>query len=180
MKKLLYASVFLFATSIYAQEPVKNISEESTIKTVKTNNGSEIVEKKIKVTTRQEQGIEFAEKDIDKRDKDVVNSPVKITKTIEVDGDKGNSYESKTEIAYYEFEGKQYGFKKVDNGFSVLSTTSELPEGNIVKLNKSNHYIYQNGDDTGVGYFNEDGSFTIEYFDKKTGAITSQTYTLRK
>ncbi|WP_308991895.1 hypothetical protein QLS71_016550 [Mariniflexile litorale] len=180
MNNIIYAFAFLFATSIWAQEKPKNISEESTVKTVKTNNGSGIVEKKIKVTTREEQDIEFAQKDENKRDKDVVDSPVKIKKTIEVDDDMGDSYDSKKETMYYEFEGKQYGFQKVDNGFSVLNTSNEIPGayGNIVKFNRENHYLFQNGNDTGIGYFNEDGSFTIEYYDKNTRTVTSQEFIL--
>ncbi|CAH8285956.1 hypothetical protein EV196_106159 [Mariniflexile fucanivorans] len=180
MKNIIYACLFLFTGSIWAQEKPKNISEESTIKTVKTNDGSGIVEKKIKVTTRSEQGIEFDEQDENKRDKNVIDSPVKVKKTIEVDNDIGSSYDSKTEIGYYQFDGKQYGFKKVDNGFSVLLNDDDSPSGNIVKFNKENHYIYQNGNDTGIGYFNEDGSFTIEYYDQNTRKVISQDFILQQ
>ncbi|MEN3324078.1 hypothetical protein VP395_10090 [Mariniflexile soesokkakense] len=181
MKKIIYTCLFLFSCSIWAQETPKNVSEESTIKTVKTNNGSGIVERKIKVTTREEQDIEFAQKDENKRDKDIVDSPVKVKKTIEIDNDMGSSYDSKTEIGYYEFNGRQYGFKKVDNGFSVLLNDHETQKsyGNIVKFNRDNHYLFQNSnDDTGIGYFNEDGSFTIEYYDKDTRTVTSQEFIL--
>ena len=172
MKKLIYICLFLFAGNIIAQEKPKNVSEESTLKTVK----------KIKVTTREEQNIEFDKKDDKKRDKDVVNSPVKVNKIIEIDNDKDNSFDSKTEVGYYEFEGKQYNFKKVNNGFSVLVENNEAPDnyGNIVKFKKENHYLFQNGNDNGIGYFNEDGSFTIEYYDKKTKTVTSQEFILIK
>lgn len=182
MKNLIYICLFLLTGNIWAQEKPKNVSEESTLKTVKTNNGSVIVEKKIKVTTREEQNVEFAIEDEDKRDKDVVNSPVKVKKTIEIDDDMDNSFESKTEIAYYEFEGKQYNFKKVNNGFSVLVEKNETPDnyGNIVKFKRENHYLFQNGNETGIGYFNEDGSFTIEYYDKDTRTIRSQEFVLIK
>lgn len=176
----MYACLFLFVGNIWAQEEPKNVSEESTTKTVKTDNGTEVVEKKIKVTTREEQDIEFAEKDKNKRDKDVVKSPVKVKKTIEIDNDRGNSYDSKTEIRYYEFNGKQYGFKKVDTGFSVLEKDHETPNnyGQLIKFNRENHYLFKNGNDTGIGYFNDDGSFTIEYYDKKTKTVTSQEFIL--
>lgn len=182
MKNVMYTLIFLFVANVWAQQTPKNVSEESTVKTVKTNNGSGIVEKKVKVTTREEQNIEFAEKDVNKRDKDVVNSPVKVNKTIEIDNDFDNSFDSKTEVAYYEFEGQQYNFKKVNNGFSVLVENNETPDnfGNIVKFKRENHYLFQNGNDTGIGYFNEDGSFTIEYYDKETRTVTSQEFILVK
>lgn len=182
MKNVIYTLIFLFVANVWAQQTPKNVSEESTVKTVKTNNGSGIVEKKVKVTTREEQNIEFAEKDANKRDKDVVNSPVKVNKTIEIDNDFDNSFDSKTEVAYYEFEGQQYNFKKVNNGFSVLVENNETPNsfGNIVKFKRENHYLFQKGNDTGIGYFNEDGSFTIEYYDKDMRTVTSQEFILVK
>lgn len=182
MKNVIYTLIFLFVANVWAQQTPKNVSEESTVKTVKTNNGSGIVEKKVKVTTREEQKIEFAEKDANKTDKDVVNSPVKVNKTIEIDNDFDNSFDSKTEVTYYEFEGQQYNFKKVNNGFSVLVENNETPDsfGNIVKFKRENHYLFQNGNDTGIGYFNEDGSFTIEYYDKDTRTVTSQEFILVK
>ncbi|WP_445736232.1 hypothetical protein [Mariniflexile sp.] len=180
MKNIIYICALFFAGTIWAQQQPKNISEESTIKTVKTNNGSEIVEKKVKVTTRAEQGIEFAEKDENKRDKDIVESPVKINKTIEVSNGKDRVYDSKTEVGYYQYDGKQYNFNKVDNGFSVLIENKDTPDnyGNIVKFNRENHYLFDNGHDTGIGYFNDDGSFTIEYYDKNTKNVISQEFIL--
>jgi hypothetical protein len=182
MKNVIYALIFLFVANVWAQQTPKNVSEESVVKTVKTNNGSKIIEKKIKVTTREEQNIEFAQGDENKRDKDVVDSPVRVKKTIEIDNDFDNSFDSKTEVAYYEFEGQQYNFKKVNNGFSVLVENNETPDnfGNIVKFKRENHYLFQNGNDTGIGYFNEDGSFTIEYYDKDTRTVTSQEFILIK
>lgn len=182
MKNVIYICLFLFAGTMWAQEAPKNVSEETVVKTVKTNNGSKIVEKKVKVTTREEQKIEFAQEDDHKRDKDIVLSPVKVNKTIETHDDMDNSFHSKTEIAYYEYEGKRYNFKKVNTGFSVLVDNNETPDnfGEIVKFKRENHYLFQNGNDTGIGYFNEDGSFTIEYYDKNTRTVTSQEFILIK
>ena len=182
MKNVIYICLFLFVGTIWAQEEPKNVSEETIVKTVKTNNGSKINEKKIKVTTREEQNIEFATEDADKRDKDVVDSPIKVKKTIEIHDEMDNSFSSKSEIAYYEYGGKQYNFNKVNNGFSVLVENNETPDnfGNIVKFKRENHYLFQNGDDTGIGYFNKDGSFTIEFYDSNSGVVTSQEFLLIK
>lgn len=179
MKKIYYIGLFLISGVISAQEKPKNVSEESTIKTIKTNDGSGVVEKQIKVTTRLEQGIEFNAEHENKTDKDIVDSPVRVNKTIEINNGMANSYNSKTEIGYYEFEGKQYDFKKVDNGFIISSQDNETLDGNIVKINKENHYIYRNGDDTGIGYFNDDGSFTIEIYDKETKTLKRQDFKVK-
>lgn len=174
MEKIIYICLLLLAGPIWAQETPKNISEESTIKIIKTNNGEEIVEKKIKVTTRAEQHIEFAEQDENKRDKTIVDSPVKISRTVEVGTN--NAYDSKTEIEYFEFAGEQYRFKKVDTGFLISLSSGEGSKGRLIKLQKENHYLYQNGSNVGVGYFNDNGNFTIEIYDENTKNLKSQDF----
>lgn len=180
MKNIIYICLIMFAGHMSAQVKPKNISEESVVKTTTTDNGSEVVEQKIKLTTRSEQAIEFAEEDKDKTDKAVIESPVKFNQTLEINGHADTTYNSKTEIDYYEFNGNRYGFKKVDNGFSVSSDNKEIPTGNLVKFNRENHYIYQNGSETGIGYFTNDGSFIIEYYDVKTGKIKTQNFIMQQ
>ena len=180
MKNVIYISLFLVAGTIWSQEKPKNVSEKTIVKTVNTNDGSKINAKEIKVTTREEQNIEFASADENKIDKDIVVSPVKVKKTIKINDDMDNSFNSKSEVTYYEYEGQHYNFSKVNNGFSVLVENNDTPNnfGNIVKFNRENHYLFQNDNDTGIGYFNEDGSFTIEYYDSDTGTITRQEFLL--
>ena len=119
MKNVIYISLFLVAGTIWSQEKPKNVSEKTIVKTVNTNDGSKINAKEIKVTTREEQNIEFASADENKIDKDIVVSPVKVKKTIKINDDMDNSFNSKSEVTYYEYEGQQYNFSKVNNGFSV-------------------------------------------------------------
>lgn len=170
--------MFFLAGNVFAQEKPKNVSEEVETKTIKVNNGREVVEKKVKVTTTEEQGIIFDEKDKNKIDKDIIESPVKVKKTIEIDDDKDNSYDSKVEVGYYEFEGRRYHFKKMNNGFLVSTENKQNPNdfGNIIRYNKENHYLFRNADTIGIGYFNPQGNFVIEYYDKKTGELVSQEF----
>lgn len=170
--------MFFLAGNVFAQEKPKNVSEEVETKTIKVNNGREVVEKKVRVTTTEEQSIVFDEKDKNKKDKDIVESPVKVKKTIEIDDDKDNSYDSKVEVGFYEFEGKRYHFKKMNNGFLVSTENKQNPNdfGNIIRFNKENHYLFRNADTFGIGYFNPQGNFVIEYYDKKTGELVSQEF----
>jgi hypothetical protein len=119
MKNVIYICLLLLAGSVFAQEKPKNVSEEVKTTTIKVDNGTEVKEKKIKVTTRKEQNIEFDEKDKNKRDSEIVESPVKVKRTIEIDNNGDNSYDSKVEVGFYEFEGKRYNIKKNNNGFLV-------------------------------------------------------------
>jgi hypothetical protein len=178
MKNVIYICLFLFVGNVFSQEKPKNISEVEKIKTTKVNNGEGIVEKKIKVTTREEQAIEFDEKDKNKTDKDIIESPVKVKKTIEIDNDNDRLYDSMVEIGYYEFEGNRYNFRKMNNGFLVSSDNKENSNsfGNIERFNKENHYLFRNAETTGIGYFNNEGNFIIEYYDKKSGELVSKEF----
>lgn len=178
MKNVIHICLFLFVANVFAQEKPKNISEEEKVKTIKVDNGKEIVEKKIKVTTREEQAIEFDEKDKNKTDKDIIVSPVKVKKTIEIDNDNDRLYDTMTEIGYYEFEGNRYNFKKMNNGFLVSSENKENSNifGNIERFNKENHYLFHNAETTGIGYFNTEGNFIVEYYDKKSGELVSKEF----
>ncbi|MGM5471079.1 hypothetical protein ACS386_12440 [Flavobacteriaceae bacterium LMO-SS05] len=178
MKNIICISLLLLTAPVFAQEKPKNVSEEVETTTIKVNNGTEVKEKKVKVTTRKEQHIKLDEKDKNKMDQDIVESPVKVKKTIEIDYDGDNSYDSKVEVGYYEFEGKRYHFKKMNNGFLVSSENKQNPNdfGSIVRFNKENHYLFRNADTIGIGYFNTEGNFVIEYYDKKSGELVSQEF----
>ena len=180
MKNVFYIGLFLFAGTLFAQEKTKNVSEETTVKTIKTNNGEKITENKVKVTTREEQNIEFDKKDKNKRDKDVVNSPVKITKTLEIDNDSDSFYDSKVEVAFYEFGGKRYNFTKNETGFLVNNDNATENYGKAIRASQKNHYLYKSGDKTGIGYFNEKGNFTVEYYNNDTGVLEKEEFIMVK
>jgi hypothetical protein len=36
--------------------------------------------------------------------------------------------------------------------------------------------LFRNADTIGIGYFNPEGNFVIEYYDKKTGELVSQEF----
>jgi hypothetical protein len=180
MKNLFYICLFLFAGTAFAQEKTKNVSEETTVKTIKTNNGEKITENKVKVTTREEQNIEFDEKDKDKRDKDVVNSPVKVLKTLEIDDDKDNFYDSKVEIGFYEFEGTRYNFTKSETGFLIHKNEDAFNFGKALRASEKNHYLFKSDDKTGVGYFNDKGNFAVEYYNNDTGKLEKEEFIMVK
>lgn len=180
MKNLIYICLFLFAGTIMSQEKPKNVSEETTVKTTKTNNGEKITESKVKVTTREEQNIEFDEKDKNKTDQNIIDSPTKITKTLEIDDNKNQAYDSKVEIAYYEFDGRKYNFTKNDTGFLITSDNKNdaFKSGSIIKASKENHYLFNAENHTGIGYFNSEGNFITEYYNPKTGVLEKEVFIL--
>ncbi len=170
MKKIMYMVAFLAFGHAFAQTQPKNVSEETTVKTTKINNGDKILENKVKVTTREEQTIEFNENDKNKRDKDIVETPVMVTKIVEV---KNDDTTTKTEVGYFEFDGKRYYSNKANNDFLQ-------PSAQITKFKKENYYLFQNNNYTGIGYFDEEGNFIVEYSDKTGGNVKMQKFELVK
>lgn len=170
MKNIMYIVAFLAFSYSNAQTQPKNVSEETTVKTTKINQGDRILENKVKVTTREEQAIEFNENDENKRDKDIVQSPVKITKIVEVNNDGTNS---KTEVGYFEFDGKRYFSNKTNN--DLLQSSAQ-----ITKFQKENYYLFQNANYSGIGYFDDQGNFIVEYSDKDGGQVKMQRFELVK
>ncbi|MFG6687025.1 hypothetical protein ACGK9U_10610 [Mariniflexile sp. HNIBRBA6329] len=170
MKKIACMIAFLAFGYTYSQVEPKNVSEETTVKTTKINNGDKVFENKVKVTTREEQAIEFDEKDKNKRDKDIVPTPVKVTKIVEV---ANNNKNSKTELGYFEFNGNRYYSNKGGNDFFKANAE-------ITSFKKENHYLFQNKNYVGIGYFDADGNFIVEYSDKMNGEVRTQEFKLVK
>src|SRR5690554_6218211 len=54
MKNVLYIVVLMFTTVIFAQNKPKNVSEETTTKTIKVDDGSQVLEQKVRITTRED------------------------------------------------------------------------------------------------------------------------------
>ena len=136
MKNLLYVIAFLVPTVFFAQEKPKNVSEETTTKTITVDDGKEVVEKQVKVTTREEQQVELAESDKNKVNQQVVPSPSKVTQTVEVDVEVDDDpyYDSISESVFYTYDNDNYVFKKNNNGFLVSETDSDVNKYGMVYM----------------------------------------------
>lgn|SRR5690554_652704 len=182
MKNVLYIVVLMFTTVIFAQNKPKNVSEETTTKTIKVDDGSQVLEQKVKITTREEQQIELDAKDKNKVNQDIVSSPSKVTQTIEVATEKDPMYDSKTETIYYNYNDESYIFKKNNKGFLVseLASDSEMNFGNVLRTSRANNYYFVSDDYTGIGHFDSNNNFVIEYYDASKEAIVRKVFNLNK
>lgn len=182
MKKLIYIVAFLVPAVFFAQEKPKNVSEETTTKTVSINDGKEIVTKEVEVTTREEQQLQLDENDKNKVNQDLVESPSKITTTIKIDNDKDPFYDSKTEMVKFENQDESYVFNRKNDGFIVseMNDESNLLLGQVYRTGASNNYLYQSNDFNGVGYFDDDRNFIVEYYDVEKKSIVKKVFVLKK
>jgi hypothetical protein len=171
---------FLVPTVFFAQEKPKDVSEETTTKTRTVVEDGELVEKKMKVTTRNEQDIVLKDSKNSKENKDVFARPSTITQTVEIDNDKDPYYDSISETVSYSYNNEDYVFKKSNNGFLVAGTDSDVQTdfGRFIITNRSNNYVFTSDDYNGIGYFNANNDFVVEYYDAAKNEIVKKVFTL--
>ena len=180
MKNLIYMFSFLMITSAFAQEPtekkkpVDKMEETTTTKTTVNKNGVPVTQSTVKVTTKKEQQIKTKQRPGNTPDGDKVDTPIKVTKTIEIDRDSDPFYDVSDKTVYYNYNDKRFAFKSDPYGFNMMSDNS--PYGQA-RISKSNHFYLTNINGyPGVGYFDTTGNFIVEYYNKDKDVMVMESY----
>ncbi|TYB76264.1 hypothetical protein [Bizionia myxarmorum] len=178
MKTILYVGLFLISSSLLAQEKSRDMSQETETKTVRIDDGRKVVEKKVKTTTTEENEVRLSEEDVNKVDQEriISDSDKKITQTIEIDNDVDPFYDSEIESMNYQQDGKNYRFVRTTAGFDIATPESKANYGSAIKSTNSNEYVIKMNEFSGTGYFNSDGNFVIEYYDKERDALIQKEF----
>ncbi|QRM90210.1 hypothetical protein FG167_13515 [Lacinutrix sp. WUR7] len=182
MKNLIYIFSLLMCTGIYAQNNPVDVLDETTVKTVKVKEDGKLIEKKVKVNTVQKQEVKIDPKDRYKLNGYRIDTPVKVTKTVMVDNDKDPQYDTKTKVTYYKFNDVDYAFIPDEKGFivSVKNGDKKTPFGNARYSDRNRSYIVTTEEYTGVGYFDKDKTFVIEYYDGESDGLITQEFKITK
>ncbi|KJD32878.1 hypothetical protein PK35_07825 [Tamlana nanhaiensis] len=180
MKNIMYLCAILLTTTAFAQEKNNEAKEETEVKIVKIKDGEKTTEKKVKVVTRETAQVVLDDKDKNKVNQDRVNSVSKVEKMVMVDDDGDDNYELLTKKTFYKIGDKDYLFKPNDRGFDIAFNSEE---NKFIKtssaFNTTNgNYLIDHENYAGIGYFNPNGDFVIQYYDKNTDKIVTKTYTI--
>ncbi|HLT32945.1 MAG TPA: hypothetical protein VKZ98_04065 [Aquaticitalea sp.] len=180
MKNLILLISFLMLTTTYAQKkPVDKMEETKTTKTTINKNGEKVSESTVKVTTKKEQEIKTVQRKGNTPDGDKVETPVKVTKTIQIDRDFDPFYDVNDKMIYYTYNDDKYTFASDSKGF--LITSPENSTYGQARKSASNHfYLMTIKGHPGVGYFDRNGTFVIEYYDKEKDAMIMESYERNK
>ncbi|NNC50641.1 MAG: hypothetical protein HKO01_08920 [Flaviramulus sp.] len=181
MKNIIYISALLLFTGAIAQEANKEAKEETEVKIVKIKNGNKTTEKKVKVITRETGSVELAEADENKVNQDRVESVSKVEKMVMVDDDGDEDYDYITKETYYKIGDKEFLFKPNNRGFDIAFNNNEekfVKKATALNTNASGHYIVNGEAFSGIGYFNRNGDFVIEYYNKENDTLEIKTYIL--
>ncbi|WP_299228196.1 hypothetical protein [uncultured Psychroserpens sp.] len=175
MKNLIYAFSLLMITGAYAQNKPVDKVEETKVKTIKVEKDGKIVENKIKVTTKKEQEVMT-----DPNYEGTVNAPrvfpeVKVTKTVSIDNDNDPFYDSKDEIIYFTNNDSKYAFTSNESGF-LMSDDNNKMFATAVRSSNSQYYILDINNYSGVGYFNDEGNFVVEYYNSDTKMLVNEEF----
>lgn len=157
----------------------QNVDKQKTTKvtTVTDTINGKAVERSVKVVTEKEQLIKTDPSDAGKIDADRVFPPTKVTKTFYIDNDNDPFYDKVKKVKYYEMDGETYAFKSSDSGFLISSIDDEKNEkasGSANKSLRTPYYVITSSKFDGVGYFDDNNNFVIEYYDgreKKLKAV---------
>lgn len=100
---------------------------------------------------------------------------VKVTKTVRVDNDRDPFYESKNTIIYHTTDDGSYAFKANDKGFMITDKDDAKTGSAILSFNKK-YYILDIDNYSGIGYFNNDGNFVVEYYDSDSETLINEEF----
>lgn len=178
MKKVIYIAVLLICGTVVAQEKPSEVKEEVKLKTIKQNSGDKVTEKKIKMVTRETSDVKLDADDVKKIDQSRTAATTKIEKKIMVAED-SNDFITLSKVTYYAVGDTNYMFTPKAYGFNLANSNANneyktIANAWITKANGS--YIIKGETQDGVGYFDKNGNFTVEYYDEDYKSIKSTTY----
>lgn len=179
MKNVIYLSALLLSTTMLAQEKPKEVKEEAEVKIIRVKDSDKTTEKKVKVVTRETGTVELDEKDKNKVNQNRITSPTKVEKTVMVDDDEDNNYDVITTETYFVLDDKKYLFTPNSTGFDVAFSATDNKSSKVIRaLTSSNQgYYIVNGDMySGIGYFDSNQNFIVEYYNKNTNGIEMIVY----
>ncbi|MFD0964742.1 hypothetical protein [Pseudofulvibacter geojedonensis] len=149
--------------SINAQTEIMKTSEVK--KTQKVTNQGVSYNTKVKVITKKTK-----EKKLDPNQKHLLNqnlvgTPVTVEKTIMIDNDLDPLYDTKTKVKYFKYKGVKYDFLFNEENVLITYTLNDktITSARMVKSVNNNFYFVEGKDFNGVGYYNKEGDFVIEY-----------------
>lgn len=178
MKTLFFGMLSLFTTATF-QAQNKNIKDETktTTTTVTDSNGEKTYVKK--ENTREVQEIELKEEKPNTLNIETKDSPVIVTTTTKITNPDGSTRTVDVDrSSYYMYDNKKYNVKLDANGYRIIG--DDTKKSALLRKTSTNSFIYYNGKETSIGYFDTDGNLVLETYNSKTDTVTYKTYVIVK
>ncbi|MGZ0017233.1 hypothetical protein [Yeosuana sp. AK3] len=179
MKNTLLVLAILFFSFAIAQETPKEVKVETKIKTVKVKTEAGTTEKKLKVITKETSDITLDDDDINKVNQNRLKSDVLVEKTIMIDDDADSNYDVLSTETFYKLGNSGYRFSPNNKGFNIdfnVEDSKFKQIGNAWNTSYSHYYIVNDAMYSGIGHFDANGNFVIEYYNKDLDVVEIKTY----
>lgn len=178
MKNLILTTALLFGVfTLNAQN--KNVLKETETKTttIKDSKGQREVVKSVE--TNEVQKVELKEGEQVGKNMPIDNdAPTSVVKTTSVSVDGDLKFEDIDRTAYYTSNGNKYQIKTDEKGYVFID--SKQKDKVVLRKTANNNYFYVKNNTTAIGYFDNDGNFIIETYDKKSDTVTMEKYAVVK
>ncbi|WP_396145120.1 hypothetical protein [Flavobacterium sp.] len=178
MKKIILVTIALLV-SISFEAQNKNIKDETktTTTTITDSNGKKTYVKK--ENTREVQKIELKEEKPNTLNIETKDSPVVVTTTTKITNPDGSTRTVDVDrSSYYMYDNKKYNVELDANGYRI--TGDDIKKSALLRKTSTNSFIYYNGKETSIGYFDTDGNLVLETYNSKTDTVTYKTYVIVK
>ncbi|WP_338358138.1 hypothetical protein [Yeosuana marina] len=181
MKNVIVLIAILLSVNLFAQEASTEVKKETEVKTIKTKDADKTTEKKIKVVTSETASVELDKKDKNKVNQDRIGATKKVEKTVSIDNDDDNNYDVLSQETYYILGEENYRFTPNEKGFDITFDKNK-DNNHFIKVGKAwttsndGYYILNGEMHSGIGYFDSNGNFAVEYFNKETNQVEVKTY----
>ncbi|WP_344786634.1 hypothetical protein [Postechiella marina] len=179
MKILIYTLAMLISGTMLAQEKSKDIKQETKEKTITYNNGESIKERKIKVITRQTSKVKLDSTDKNEINQKRVASAKKVETMVMVDDDANASYDLLSKETRYIKDDKNYKFIPNSKGFNIAFDNNNnkfIETSKAWSSQNKGSYIVKGETYNGIGYFNKQGHFVVEYYDAESQSLKKIKY----
>lgn len=160
----------LFSMNIEAQN-----KQTETKTTTSTKKDSEGIHKTVKKeVTNEVQKIELGQEKSNTINIPTINSPIDVTKTINITNPDGSTRTVDVDrSAYYESNGNKYKLALDSSGY-ILTYGNSKPA--LLRKTSTNSYIFRSESKTAIGYFDINGDLIIEIYDDKSDKVSIEKY----
>ncbi|ULC58223.1 hypothetical protein MBM09_09860 [Flaviramulus sp. BrNp1-15] len=183
MKNIIYVFAMLIFSTAMTQEKPTEVKEETKVKTIKYKDGDETAEKKVKVVTRETANVKLDKNDATKVNQDRVAATTKVEKMLMIDDDADSDYDTLSKVTYFMYGDNNYMFTPNSRGFDIAFDKDKekfVNVGRALTTGAKGNYIISGEAYNGIGYFNTDGNFVIEYYNNDTDTIEVKVYERNK
>ncbi len=179
MKNSIYILTTLFCGTLFAQNAPTEVKEETEVKTVAFEKNDKMHKGKIKVVTKETSNVKLDANDVDKVNQDRISATKKVQKTVMIDNDKDAAYDILTKETFYVNDNKDFRFSPSESGFDIAFSEERddfINVGEAWNTQNKGIYIITAKTYSGIGYFDKNGNFVVEYYDDASGKIHTTTY----